>query len=227
MSLVVEGTVIVFSILLAFGLEAAWSARLESRETSALLMAIRSDVVENRQVIARTLAQSERLSQGARTLLNGLAGGESGAARDSLLSTVGNIFLMSGWDPINDTYLEAHASGRLSLISDHRTRLELSRYQRRIEAVEDVVGSTQSMYYSELEPFLVANTVYSEVGAAFWREGLDLAPAPFATDFDHLASSRELWNLVTLRLELEVAFQNYLQVVDSIGAGLLEILPDS
>ena len=37
-----------------------------------------------------------------------------------------------------------------------------------------------------------------------------------------LAESRELWNLVTLRLEIEVALQSRLEGMDALIAGLLE-----
>jgi len=82
--------------------------------------------------------------------------------------------------------------------------------------------AVETQYYGQLEPFLVANTVYSELAAAWWRE--QLADAPFRTDSSRLASSRELWNLLTLRLELEVALQDRLDGMDRLAVEVSELL---
>lgn len=69
---------------------------------------------------------------------------------------------------------------------------------------------------------MVANTVYSEIAAAWWRD--ELVEAPFRTDFEQLAQSRELWNLVTLRLEIEVAVQDRFRTVDALAQEVIAII---
>ena len=200
-----EGVVIVVSILLAFGLEASWAARLERQEEAALLQSIRSDVVENRSLIAQHAQGTEAQIDLAQSILAVLAEGERGPASDSVVARIGDVFISNSWDPINDTYLEAMSSGRLALIDDSELRLRLARYQRRIDAVAELFTSIRTQYYGQLEPFLVAHTVYSDIAMGTWSYEVTRMRPPHETDFSELALSREFWNLLTLRLELAVA----------------------
>jgi hypothetical protein len=221
---VVEGTVIVGSILLAFGLDASWDNWLERRETRELLVSIREDLDANRTVVADEIESSRRVVALAKHLLEALSVASS--ASEAPFATLGNIFSWKAWDPVNDTYLEARSSGRLALIDNSTVRLELARYQRRIEAVELIAEATRDQYYGLIEPFFVARTTYSDVASEAWREGLGLARAPHATNFAALGASRELWNLLTLRLELELAWESYLLRLDAQAEALQEALED-
>lgn len=218
-----EGAVIVLSILLAFGIDAAWAGLVEAREGRRLQELIREDVVAMQDEIALRRTQGERLVAQARALLHALADPSSEAEIVPALTTLGSIFVMGGWNPVNHTYVEAMNSGRLRLIEEEALRLDLTRYQA---LIEDVAGSYRAMetqYYGELEPFLVSNTVYSEIAAEWWRD--DLVEARIRTDFRALAESRELWNLVTLRLEAEIAVMSRLDRLNEMAESLLRVLP--
>ena len=55
-----------------------------------------------------------------------------------------------------------------------------------------------------------------------WRESL--VTAPFRTDYEGLSRNRVLWNLLTFRLELEVALQSHLRKLDSMAVNALAAL---
>ena len=131
---------------------------------------------------------------------------------------------MSGWEPVTHPYDEAVNSGRLRLIESEPLRLALTRYEAGVEDVNAIHRSTETQYYGQLEPFMVEHTVYSELAAEWWRGAL--VEAPFTTDFEALSTSRELWNLVTLRLEIEVAMQNRLERMDVLATEVIELLND-
>ena len=97
-----EGLVIVVSILLAFGLEASWSARAERRDAMELLLSISADIEENRALVARHLEGTDRYVALTQSVLEVLASGERGASADSTLAGIGNVFTYPTWDPIND-----------------------------------------------------------------------------------------------------------------------------
>lgn len=219
-----EGFVIVVSILLAFGIDAGWAEIVERREESQLLESIRSDVVATREEIASHLALSEVLAARARRVLEALAAHQPGRADTVALGQIGSVFVTGGWQPVNHAYTEALSSGRLRLIEAADLRLGLARYQEALDELDDMFTATETQYYAQLEPFLVAHTVYSEIGAAWWRDSF--VQAPFRTDFEALGQSRELWNLLTLRLEIEVAVQDRLVRLDERTRSLLERLPE-
>jgi len=222
-----EGLVIVVSILLAFGLEASWSARAERRDAMELLLSISADIEENRALVARHLEGTDRYVALTQSVLEVLASGERGASADSTLAGIGNVFTYPTWDPINDAYQEAKSSGRLALIQDPALRLLLTRYQSRIDAMGDLVDAIRTQYYGQIEPFLVANTVYTDVAVTGWSEEVTRVRPPFQTDFEALRGSRELWNLLTVRLELAVAQKTFLERVDARARAIQEhiVLP--
>jgi hypothetical protein len=221
--LFLEGAVIIASILLAFAIEAGWAEFRESQEASDLLQSIREDVVATQAEVAKQSGISEGLVIRARTLLDTLASSKSPDQLREGLLTLGSIFVYHSWSPVDHTYAEAVNSGRLQLIEDHNLRIALAQYEAQIQGLSRVYASVEVQYYSQLEPFMVANTIYSEIAAEWWRESLIVAP--FNTDFEALARSRELWNLLTLRLEHEVAVQSRLERMEKMTNQVLALLP--
>ena len=217
-----EIVVVVAGVLIALALNAWWSDRQRDADEAALRAEIRRDVGATREVIAEELDGHRDLAAQARAVLTAMAEAPPGPERDSVLARVGSVFLLGGWLPVNDTYEEALSSGRLALLTDSDLRLALSRYRSAIDDIGGMYDYIGTQYYEELEPFMVANTVYSEV--AYDQRRPDLVEAPFATDFDALAESRELWNLLTLRLEWEVALQEYLPRLDALAVDALDHL---
>tara|TARA_B110000908_G_scaffold145137_1_gene175220 strand:- start:133 stop:834 length:702 start_codon:yes stop_codon:yes gene_type:complete len=221
--LFLEGAVIIASILLAFAIEAGWAEFRESQEASDLLQSIREDVVATQAEVAKQSGISEGLVIRARTLLDTLASSKSPDQLREGLLTLGSIFVYYSWSPVDHTYAEAVNSGRLQLIEEHNLRIELAQYEAQIQELTRVYASVEVQYYSQLEPFMVANTIYSEIAAESWSESLVVAP--FNTDFEALARSRELWNLLTLRLELEVAVQSRIERMEKMTNQVLALLP--
>lgn len=217
-----EGLVIVVSILLAFGIEATWAEYSETREAYRLLESIRDDVLATQAELALQQTQNKELADRARHLLTTMADPPSEEVVREALQSIGSVFVTSGWDPVTHTYVEAVNSGRLRLIESEELRLALTRYHARVEDVDAIHRTIETQYYGQLEPFMVEYTVYSELAAEWWRGAL--VEAPFVTDFEALASSRELWNLVTLRLELEVAMENRLERMEVLATELVGLL---
>lgn len=217
-----EGLVIVVSILLAFGIEAAWAEYSETREAHRLLDSIRDDVQATQVEIAIERSRNEELADRARHLLSTLAAPPSEEAVREALQTLGSIFITGGWEPVTHTYDEAVNSGRLRLIESEPLRLALTRYHAGVEEVNTIHRAAETQYYGQLEPFMVEHTVYSELAAEWWRGAL--VEAPFETDFEALATSRELWNLVTLRLEIEVAMRSRLERMDALATEVVGLL---
>jgi hypothetical protein len=123
------------------------------------------------------------------------------------------VFVIRPFAPANDTYTEALGSGRLNLLTDSNLRIALSRYQSQIGGVALVEQAIFTQFFETLEPFTVAYTVYSEIANEKRRDDL-IIESPFKTDFDALAASPVLWNLLTIRLEFEVAREDYLAELD-------------
>lgn len=218
-----EIAVVVCGVLIALALNAWWGARQRNLQETALRAELSSDVVETREVVAAELERRREIADRARAVLSVMADASPGPERDSILATIGGVFVIGVWSPVNDTYEEALGSGRLALLTDPDLRLALNRYRSSLDKIGSYTGLITTQYYQELEPFMVEHTVYSEVGSSWNRYGL-VQGAPFATDFDALVESQELWNLLTLRLEWEVVLQRDLPRLDSLAQDVLRRL---
>jgi hypothetical protein len=125
-----------------------------------------------------------------------------------LLLNTGSVFIYHIWTPTTDTYDQALGSGDLSLIDDLDLRSALAKHATELASLGTFYDSAKLQYFDTFEPFLVKNTVYSELAASWNQE--NLIGAPYSTDFQYLIESREFWNLLTLKLEMEATILSQL-----------------
>lgn len=211
------------SILLAFWIDAYWQGRQDVENGRSLAGALASEVIENDKMLETKIADSREASTRARELLVVMS--KVGRAGQDLqgLSDLGNVFVLENWTPDTDVYRQAVASGQLLLIDDADLRFELAGYHSALNRVADIVEDIGTQYYLELEPFLAKNTVYTDIAHSKWLA--DIPAPPFSTDFEALSKNPELWSLIALRLEAEIALTLYLenarQAGNALGASLL------
>ena len=134
---------------------------------------------------------------------------------------------MSEWDPINHSYEQALGSGSFELIRDEELRLLIAKYVGALATVTSFTEQINEQYRGQLEPFMVSHTVYSDLAAPDVRDLLITEGAPFATDLEALAASRELWNLLTLKMELELIMVSTMVKAEARATELVAALPDS
>jgi hypothetical protein len=211
-----EALVIAFSILLAFTVDRAWDSHAARSQERSLVASLKSEAERTRETLDRRIKQSDAIAADARAILAAMSSGRETPARDSILGGLGSVLVYFFWSPVNDSYLEAMNSGRLSLLRDDSVRSSLARYQGALTAVAEGHKAIETQYFAEMEPFLVGHTVYSGLAHRDWKGSL--VAYPQMTDFAALAKSRELWNLITLRLELEMAVRVFTVRADSAAS---------
>ena len=218
----VEVAIVVLGVLIALGVNAWWADRQRDADEAALRAELRHDVEATRELLAADLTIHRILEDTQRAVLSAMATAPPGPARDSVLATVGEAIVFDEWSAIDDTYEEALGSGRLALLTDSGLRLALNRYRWSLERIHSAHALITAQYYDQMEPFIVANTAYSDIASHYTRD--DLPQGRFSTDLDRLAESRELWTLLSLRLEWEVWMGINLPRADSLAADVLDRL---
>jgi hypothetical protein len=218
-----EIVIVVSGVHIALAINAWWEGQQRARETTALRGELRRDIEATRDAISGKLAASNELAANATRVLDAMTVVSRGPQRDSALALTGSVFTLWSWTPVDDTYREAVGSGRLNLITDPETRLALSRYHSQSDRLGTMPDAITLQYYSLLEPFMVEHAVYTDIASVSWQAAL-ARKSPFHTDFDALARNKELWNLITLRLEWEVAIQHHLNRLDSLAVVALNEL---
>ena len=204
----IEGLVVVASILLAFGIDAAWDARQERAAVEVHLEALSLEVGALRVQAEGGIARRTERMEVMRTLLDQTGRGAQSLPNDSINSLVGRLW--GAWDPLPPLAAldNLHASGTFPSIGSDELRLGLARLEGVIEQAALHDGRVLRAWEEGLRPYLVAN---SDARPQVARRSLGL------TDYESRFSR------VPDELLRDVAFQNHLIVrmnrtVSALGA---------
>jgi hypothetical protein len=126
---VVEGIVIVGSILLAFGIDAGWDARQERARRGELMADLEAEVALNVERLADALARQRLRLERVDLLLREITPDAVGLQPDSLRALQAGVLTNPSYDPawgILDLLIQ---SGDLALLDDRELRARLAGLQ--------------------------------------------------------------------------------------------------
>ncbi len=115
--ILIEGVVIVGSILLAFGIDAAWEGRQEREEERVLLASLLDEFEINRENLRETAQAHRNAVTGMRALLDASASGPS-MPTDSLGRMFGWSVVTAHYNPANGAITAMVSGGRISLVTN-------------------------------------------------------------------------------------------------------------
>lgn len=184
---VVEGLVIIVSILLAFGIEASWGERQERIQRGALMEDLESEIVSNITSLEDALLLQRLRVERIEIILNELTPEASGVSRDSLVTLQAAVLVNPSYDAswgILDLLIQ---SGDLALLENRDLRAKLAGIKARAndylsnqdwilqrQAVPEVLYGTGSlvMDYSAVIPgdqvITEADPAARDTAAKFW-----------------------------------------------------------
>ncbi len=200
-----EGVAIVLSILIAFGIEAAWEERGERvREREAIQqLASEFEVIRERLVGLDSVYEFGRF-RGMLPLreLLGVMGSEAGSFSDARLdslvaSSLGGIVP----DLPEGVFAALVGSGQLGLIRSDSLRISLAEWAPQRERVEEDARNLGDFTAEHLLPFLWENASVRAVDVNT-RYHVELGFGPFDRDHWPLLQSRTFENLINERLTL-------------------------
>jgi hypothetical protein len=229
--LLVEGVVIVVSIVFAFALDAWWDDLAEGRQLRQQLGSVQAEVRGNRDLVLFQVDLMERMID---------AGEALGGAMDSANHPSGTVTVPDTlvWLALNTPTLDASlgaidalvASGQLALIHDPALRSRLAGLRDRIEdAVEEQVQAL-AVYHDHSYPRLIdggyrtAPTLQSVID--FWADRVPGRPArsfgtvDFPADPVLAETLRERTLLYTISVD---EMRVLLTVLDDLEAGVAAI----
>ena len=148
----IEGVVIVTSILLAFGIDAAWEARQKAQQREALLAALAGDMVHARAEIERVANFHRRAREAAGVLLSTESFREDQSAQvDSLLATTWGS--TASYDAPLDAIESVVSAGGLDLLSNPDLAFELLAFPALVADLDREQVKLQR-YCDELQTYL-------------------------------------------------------------------------
>ncbi len=134
--IIVQGVVIVGSILLAFAIDAAWDVRQDRVQEAAYLAGILVDLRSDSTDLADRQVTAIRGLEAADRLLELRRDPGSTAPADSLAMWFLHSAFVDNFQVLDHTYREVLGAGGLSVIRDESLRRQIADYYRSIERLD-------------------------------------------------------------------------------------------
>jgi hypothetical protein len=131
--LLIEGLVVVASILVAFMLDAWWSQRAAEQKEAAHLLALRSDFQQNVSRLQRLVALEDGIMDASQRLLRVASAVNVPAPEDSLNNLLGRVFNSGRFEPVLGAYEAVVSSGGLAQLRGDSLRLALADFASFVE----------------------------------------------------------------------------------------------
>lgn len=198
-NLLLEGGIIVASILLAFAIDAAWDEELERREEARMLdqLVIELDLYAN--LIDEADDRSRQAVSAAEILLQALnmESEPDPAQFEAALNELRYVFRLAA---ATATFDLLAGSGNMGLVSSPVLRQGMSDFTAFVSLVREFEGAETRFIEHRLTPFLIEHT---DMRWALETSSVQsIGPSRFSTQWADLRSNREFSNLLIERIHL-------------------------
>lgn len=208
--LIVEGAVIVGSILLAFSLDALWDDREERARERSTLESLRDEFQENRTRLDSTRARHVELREDALRLLKVIAlQGEPAGSYAIPDHLVNQIAVTETLDPVRGSLSAVLSAGDLLLIQDDSLRAALAGWPDDLQDLLDFEREDREWNLDVVIPILHDYIPYATIDYRTGRPGFE-QPSRFESDHRSLMASLPFENWVDFRVvRLEKTLSEY------------------
>jgi hypothetical protein len=204
--LVLEGLVVLLSILTAFALDAWWDGAQSARALSQDLDGVTSELENNREFLLEEIDALQRIMDGSESMLSIL---ETQRDHETVVVVDTLAFLVSNWAPTLNTSFGALdaliESGRLGEIDDLALRSGLAGLKERVAGTVEQERLATDLLNNHLFPLLSSRvelgelaridleffTIEAQVGQAIPSYGV--VPYPNSMDIRNTIRFRSAW----------------------------------
>lgn len=204
--ILVEGAVIVGSILLAFGIDAWWDGHTDAGREQRLLAALLTEFEANEELLGRARAEYETSYMAAARTLEAIDEGLDGIDEDELHALLGALLTNQTFHLESGVLEGLLAAGHLDLIRDQALRHRLAAWPSYVREWVEEEEMTFEFVENSIVPFVGDRTPLREVHPPFAAfpdgEAPEAIPTGRARSSLRTAfASREFENLVYRRAQ--------------------------
>lgn len=228
---VIEGAVIVLSILLAFGIDALWAQYQEQLEEDEILASLEADFSANLLSVTRVIDAHVLFRDRVATLIR-LSPEEIRALSQTEVSEI-MLSTANPWtyDAVRGTTDTLVSGGRLGVLSDQKLRESLVTFLNRLsDSAEDVVyvmQGAQDLWEAELKHGGPWSDPVTEIGYSGEIRGLSFIPKATAEDLLSVRSDPILMGH-SKRFHINVAYYiAELEVIRDLIEEILDLIAES
>ncbi len=225
--LVGEAILIVFSILLAFGIEAWWSQRGEGRAEGEALEALRADFTESLERLASARFDHEEVRDAAVRILAITGPGANPPASELVMDTL--VMALIAYPkvfPVTATYDALIASGQIQLLESAELRRELARWSTAVVDLREEERDAFRQMDERLLPYLwdYVPIVTLDVNVHPRYEGIELSHSRFSRRYPELVRSLVFENAAEERMNSSIRALERLTVAEQVADRVLNLV---
>jgi len=187
---IIEGVVIVGSILLAFGIQAWWDESQEREEERQALEALARDFESAAESMDAYLLAMDSVAIAANTILGWTGPNADSRHADSLALLMPSITRVPDFQPSIGNLQALLGSGDLRLIRNHSLRAALASFPSHLARIDTTEGYGADLLFGEIHPYLNRSIPMRRFGRA--GDGA----TQFDSDVEGLLRGLEFENLV-------------------------------
>ena len=219
--LVVEGSAIVVSILLAFWIDAWWDRSQQHEQQNVMLESLLSDLRDKQMQVVWQRRYNEGILESAINIILAANNAGSNLGTESVDKMIGGIV----WANPPRQWVSAPLShmvsgGELSVLDDTDLIVKLSRLHILFEDAQSVYESDEKFYAEILIPFLITNANLAQI-----MSSIEVTPG-HAQPYDSAVPNMEITQN-QVGLLSDVRFQGIVSAkIDLLDSILVETLPE-
>ena len=224
---VAEGLLIVFSILLAFGIEAWWSQRGDGQAEVEALQGLKDDFVESLGRFASVRSEHDDVRDASVRLLDMTGPAANQTVSDLVMDTL--VMALIAYPkvfPVTATYDALIASGRIALLKSAALRRELARWSTAVVDLREEERDAFRQMDQRLLPYLwdYVPVVTLDVNVHPRYEDVALNRSGFSRRYRELLRSMRFENAVEERMNSSIRVIERLSEAESAGERVLTLV---
>lgn len=224
---VAEGLLIVFSILLAFGIDAWWRQRGDRQAEVEALQGLRDDFVESLGRLASARSEHVEVRDASIRLLAITGPNASETVPDLVMDSL-VMALIAGPKvfPVTATYDALIASGRIELLESAALRRELARWATAVVDLREEERDAFRQMDQRLLPYLwgYVPIVTLDINVHPRYEGMDLNRSRFSRRYRELLRSMRFENAVEERMNSSIRVIERLSEAENVAERVLTLV---
>src|SRR5688572_21370586 len=131
-------TIVVFGILIAFGLQSSWQRLTHNHQEHASLIALSEDFRQNLERLDSVEVMLGNVRQAGSELLRIAQGDEDPPSHDSISGLAAVVFMLAGFQPVTSAYDNLINARDLELVRDQELRLALAAFATQVRWLSEV-----------------------------------------------------------------------------------------
>ncbi|MEZ5491122.1 MAG: hypothetical protein R3F50_12500 [Gammaproteobacteria bacterium] len=221
----IEAIVIVFSILLAFAIDAGWQYRLENKTTQSNIEALKADSQRNLSQLDRTINRVERTLQSNISLKNYMLNPET-VTQAELIDAFGRFTGITQFYADTKTIDQLVYSGEMGLLNN-QIQNAISVFNSRLQLAKDIEQVALDIRHNSVIPAgIIAGWLGTALHLLQFREEDGLKPK-YPVDFSSLQDNKEFEQILFLHMVVQSQYlSRFLSLRESLK-DLIDTLEDT